>query len=230
MSKLTKCADCEKEISKNAKVCPNCGAKPKKTHPFTKLMALLGVLWMIGYATSGASNNNHVASPTPSAVQPQSGSSVSTPTPARENWTIRVDESKMDSSKSVFVSTDASNDIKYWIGSGNPSLIIRCVEKKTDVVFITGTSAQPEYGRYNEASVRIRLDDGKPATKYWTESTDNKALFASDPVGLAKKINQAKKLRLEFTPFNSNPQVAEFNVDGLSKYLPEVAKTCGWKL
>ena len=42
MAKLIKCRDCEHEISKRAKSCPNCGAPQKKrTSPVTKLLAVI---------------------------------------------------------------------------------------------------------------------------------------------------------------------------------------------
>ena len=42
MAKLIKCRDCEHEISKKAKSCPNCGAPQKaRTSPVTKLLAVI---------------------------------------------------------------------------------------------------------------------------------------------------------------------------------------------
>jgi len=42
MAKLIKCRDCEHEISKKAKSCPNCGAPQKaRTSPVTKLLAII---------------------------------------------------------------------------------------------------------------------------------------------------------------------------------------------
>ncbi len=38
MSKLVNCKDCGKEVSKNAKTCPNCGAKVKKGGVFLKIV------------------------------------------------------------------------------------------------------------------------------------------------------------------------------------------------
>lgn len=229
---LIKCSNCGKEISKNAKSCPSCGAKPKGTHPFTVLMAIIGVFWLIGYAVSGTTGSNTsvtspVSSPVPTSV---SNTSSMAKNAIQDNWTIDSGESKMDGSKTIYIGTQAVNTIHYWLGSKTPTLVLRCKEKTTDVIFDTGTSAQPEYGSYDEYTVRVRFDDDKPIKYKWSGSTDNKALFASGAVGFAKKISKSKAIKIEFTPFNSSLQIAEFNVDGLSKHLPELAKTCGWKL
>lgn len=42
MARLIKCRDCDHDISKKAKSCPNCGAPQKKrTHSVTKLLAII---------------------------------------------------------------------------------------------------------------------------------------------------------------------------------------------
>lgn len=82
---------------------------------------------------------------------------------------------------------------------------------------------------FDRITVRVRLDDNKPATQSWTESTDRKALFSSNAVALAKKIASSKRMIFEFTPFNSNTVTVIFNVEGLSVLLPEIAETCKLK-
>jgi uncharacterized protein (UPF0212 family) len=49
MAKLIKCITCSAEIAKNAKVCPHCGAKIKRTSTFTWLV-LIFILIAIGNA------------------------------------------------------------------------------------------------------------------------------------------------------------------------------------
>ena len=38
---LIECKECKKQISNKAKTCPHCGAKVKKTHPITILLAIV---------------------------------------------------------------------------------------------------------------------------------------------------------------------------------------------
>lgn len=56
MSKLVPCKECGHQISKRAKTCPGCGAKPKRTSPVAVLLAILLIPGMIISMTSGNSN------------------------------------------------------------------------------------------------------------------------------------------------------------------------------
>jgi hypothetical protein len=58
-SKTLECRTCEKEVSKNAKICPHCGEEnpANKTSAFTWTVAVVGVLWMIGHFGSSGSTN-----------------------------------------------------------------------------------------------------------------------------------------------------------------------------
>lgn len=58
-SKILACPACEKEVSKEAKTCPNCGEKnpAKKTSPFTWLIAVCAVIWMIGHFGSNGGSS-----------------------------------------------------------------------------------------------------------------------------------------------------------------------------
>lgn len=149
----------------------------------------------------------------------------------RSKWSIQRSSSAMDDSKTVSLILDADNYIDaYYNKSEKPTLIIRCRENKTEIYIRTNVSANPELGLYNEFTVRIRLDEGKPFKQRWSESTDGKALFAPRSIALAKKISQSKIMLFEFTPYNSNSQLADFDVQGLEPYLKELAETCNWKL
>lgn len=58
--KLINCSDCAKEISKNAKTCPNCGAKNKKKSGAAGLIALLlvGLFLMASFNVGSEVNSS----------------------------------------------------------------------------------------------------------------------------------------------------------------------------
>ena len=146
-------------------------------------------------------------------------------------WTIHNSTSAMDDSDTVFLKLLAENSIKNWINDTSlPFLIIRCLENKTDVYINTGVSANPELGLYNQFTVRIRFDDKKAFKQRWSESTDGKAMFAPKPIALAREINKSSRMLFQFTPYNSDPQIVEFDVENVEDFLKEVASTCNWKL
>lgn len=135
----------------------------------------------------------------------------------------------MDDSHQISLHLSAEAPIDGWLAHETPSLILRCKEHKTDLYIVTNMAAQPEYGSLEAHTVRIRLDDGAAREQEWTESTDDKALFAPEPIALARRMARASRLRFQFTPFNASSQTAEFNLTGLMKILPRLASTCGWR-
>ena len=146
-------------------------------------------------------------------------------------WKTSYAESEMDDSKTIIIYLEAENYVfGYPNKSYQPKLFIRCLENQTQVYISLGMSPNPEYGKFNSATVRIRLDNEKPFKQTWKESTDGKALFAPKAISLAKKLNKSDKMLFEFTPYNSNPQLVELDVRGLEPYLMELSKTCNWKL
>lgn len=149
---------------------------------------------------------------------------------APENWAMDEDTSEMDGSATVVLTALADADIQGWSTSVRPSLIVRCREGKTDVYVATGVQANPEYGHYQEVTVRYRLDESSPRRQLWNESTSGEALFAPEPVALARALAGASQFRFEFTPFQASAQTVTFAVSGLETKLARVADSCHWHI
>lgn len=64
MSKLIACKDCGNQVSKNAKICPNCGAKVKKGISLWGILGLFIVIGIIGNIVNPKSNNTNSVSTT----------------------------------------------------------------------------------------------------------------------------------------------------------------------
>lgn len=152
--------------------------------------------------------------------------SAETPGPV-DMWMIREGRSSMDDSPQVTLSLIAENEVQGWLQSQFPVLYVRCKEGRIDTFIETGLSTNPELGRYDEYTVRLRFDNGKPIIQRWSESTDNKALFAPNGLSAARMIAKADRMLFEFTPFNARPAIAEFKVAGLASKLDKVTAACG---
>ena len=64
---LIKCKECNHDISKKAKKCPNCGApNKKKTSVFTWLLIIIISIWFIGLFSSAPTSTRSKTSSTPS--------------------------------------------------------------------------------------------------------------------------------------------------------------------
>jgi hypothetical protein len=113
-----------------------------------------------------------------------------------------------------------------------PTLIIRCQKRKTELYVITHTPVKTSYDSDYDAlgsRIRTRFDGGKPASEYWSESTDHSAVFAPNPISLARKLSRTKRWLVEFTPYDAAPVSTNFHTEGLDSVLGKVATTCKWK-
>jgi type VI secretion system protein VasI len=152
------------------------------------------------------------------------------PEPSKGKWEGGAqDASAMDDTPTVAYTLDAENEISGWLARNRPTMIVRCRERKTEAYVTSGMSAQPELGEYQRHTVRLRFDDEQATSQLWSQSTNNEALFAPSGVALAKRLAKTKRLRLQFTPFNANAQVVEFETAGFDQVIDEIAKPCGWK-
>ncbi|WP_425399900.1 hypothetical protein [Aeoliella sp.] len=118
-------------------------------------------------------------------------------------WRLERSRSPLDDSETVILYLNANEPIQAWLKSSVPTLFIRCKENKTEIYIRTETAANTEYGKYNSATVRLRLDKNPAFKQTWSESTDKEALFAPGSIALAKKLAKAETLTFEFTPFTS---------------------------
>jgi hypothetical protein len=73
-------------------------------------------------------------------------------------------------------------------------------------------------------TLRIRIDAWPAETDYWYESTDDTSLFATDAALLMNRFVGTRRVRIEFTPFQSSPQVATFEVRGFAGRLQTLRK------
>ena len=166
------------------------------------------------------------ASPTKEVTHPVNES------PASNGWHVNRTVSPMDDSKILILSVSADRPITVW---GNkeytPQLVIRCKEYKISLFVLTGSPPEPEYGKYNEVTVRYRLDKKPPEHDIWGVSTDKKGLVISDSaLTLAMILRMSdvnvKTFTFEFTPFHSSPVTSTFKMEGLNDYYDEFMKAC----
>jgi hypothetical protein len=200
-------------------------------------LGALGLLGFVGLIALGASVDSATRQASSDTTASFSGDTAdfsaagdSTPAAPPENLAIEEDTSEMDGSATVVLTALADADIQGWSRSVRPSLIVRCREGKTDVYVATGVQANPEYGHYQEVTVRYRLDETPPRRQVWGESTSGEALFAPEPVTLARALSRASQFRFEFTPFQASAQTVSFAVSGLETKLARVADSCHWHI
>jgi hypothetical protein len=128
--------------------------------------------------------------------------------------------------KTAVMEVAAERPVAVWNDTVTPLLIVRCMDKRTDVFVYTETAARIEAEDENH-TVKIALDDDAASHERWPDSVEHDALFAPDGASLARRLMTAGTLRFSFTPHNAAPVTAVFNVHGLAEQLKPVAKHCG---
>ena len=131
-----------------------------------------------------------------------------------------------DGSKLLTLQVAAVREVQVLRQHIRPVLAVRCLSRRTEVFVALGTSANIEGGDTNK--VTVQLDEATPASEQWLRTDTYQELFAPDGVALARQLAGASLMRFTFTPFNSRPVVAEFNVKGFDEHVGTVARTCGW--
>jgi type VI secretion system protein VasI len=146
-------------------------------------------------------------------------------------WVVRTETSPIDDSTNVYLSLAANNFVQGWLESHTPKLMIRCKENKTEAFVVTGMQATlgrlGDYGgQYYDAT--IRFDKNKATDIEMSGSTDGKALFFSDAIGIVKQMMTHQSLLFQFTPFNASPVMTTFDIRGLKDAIKPLRKECHW--
>ena len=132
------------------------------------------------------------------------------------------------SRKSLAIELPAVRAVHVWTRDVKPLLVVRCVDRSTDVFVYTQSAARME-PQDGDHTVRLTLDDGGEVSERWPDSEEHDALFARDGAAFAQRLMRARTLRFGFTPHNADPVVARFEVAGLAELLEPAARECGWK-
>lgn len=149
-----------------------------------------------------------------SAPKPQPSAAAETkaaPAPEKpaSNWVKDEKANVMDNTKEISLVTSAVGDV-------GGTLLIRFKGKQLDAYVATKEVVDDE-----RAGVRIKFDDGEPARQVWGRSTDYRAVFSPDPVGLITKLETSKKFYIEYRPYQKVAETIIFDVSGLEPLLPQ---------
>jgi hypothetical protein len=96
------------------------------------------------------------------------------------------------------------------------TLVIRFKGKELDAYVST-----PEIVDDEKANVRIKFGDAEPVRQTWSRSTDYRAIFSPDPVGLITRLESNSKFMIEYRPYQKMPDTIIFSVSGLTPLLPQ---------
>lgn len=146
-------------------------------------------------------------------------------------WTERIETSKIDDTKSVFLTVQSKEIIDCGWNNGQRIILrLRCLENTTALVISTGCHmTSSRYSDYGD--VTYRLDTDKARTVGMQESTNNRSLGlwrGATAIPVIKQMFGKKQLIARMTPYGENSFTATFDISGTEKAVEPLRKACGW--
>lgn len=142
------------------------------------------------------------------------------------NWGINADDDEFNGNKNVYF---YNKSLDSFTGDFNlkhtPVMTVRCKDNKTEVII----NFDVVMSCMSNKKIGLKFDNEKPYFESWSPSTDCKAMFASNPVKLLKKMADKKKLIVKFTPFQRGDINVSFNLTGIDKVKDKIAGVCHWR-
>jgi Zn finger protein HypA/HybF involved in hydrogenase expression len=216
MAQLIQCKDCGNQISKNAKSCPNCGAKNKRTSVITWLaLVFIGLpfLWSI---FSGASNSSKPLE----AVEKNSTTSASVEPLVVENWAYDQSKDGMRDSVTYYATNTSSNSIDLdfpYNGGTQLTIVIRNTDSNGNEIMLITDNGQL-WCEYNNCYMSAKFDDGEvkryPLAKAAAGSSETMFLDNSTK-DFIQNLKLSKAAMIEIGFFSHGKQQFEFKTNGL---------------
>jgi hypothetical protein len=141
---------------------------------------------------------------------------------------IKSDFYDNNSSTSMTIIKEAPVSINVWPNIENtPSIIIRCVSNKPEVIFYIGSSFDIE-NEHKAAEIILTIDKAKLPKQYWKENYQFTGAIAPDPYKLLKIFYNASNIEVSFRPFNREPTRIILDIFGIKQHLEEFSTYCDW--
>lgn len=222
MSKLISCKDCGHQVSKNAKSCPNCGAKIKKTSILLWIvLAFIGIPFFAGVFGIGADNNpdaatsNNTSTPLADIEEPQE---VVEPAIAGWNYDSFVDDMRGSTTyTAIAVSKNSVNLESPYSGGTNLSIVIRHSDELNNEVLVVTNNGQL-WCEYRDCIMTVKFDDKGveeyPMSRAAAGSSEAMFLDGSEEAFI-NQLKDSKTTMLEIGFFNNGNQQFTFDTADL---------------
>ena len=184
------------------------------------ILILTLLLGAIGCNSSGSSSSQPAPSPSSAKSEPGGSSATSTAVPAEkkpEEWVRSEKTDQMDGHKSVSLTLNSKNNIRYFTGGESPASITLTCDKDVTVVL------QP--GAPNEL-VRYKFDASATEAVRWFGN--RQMMLSSVDSAMLGQWMRAKTFKIEFTPDSATTQIAIFDLRNL-KELIQQEKVCNFR-
>lgn len=220
-SKLIKCKDCDREISKNAKTCPGCGAKNKKK---TSLLSWVILGLFVCFIIASANKGKEITQNAQQRVA--SGQTAGTPF-ITGIWSYSHSSDPMSNGVTHTAAIQSLNTVNFtfpYAGEQHANLVIRTHPKHGKDVIFGIQQGQLLCNDYDGCNVSVRFDDAEAVTYKANSAADHstETIFLSNYSGFIDRMMKAKRVRIAVNVYQEGTPVFEFDVSKFDKnqYLP----------
>lgn len=155
---------------------------------------------------------------------------VSEPVSISGVWNVRVENSQLDDSKSVFMQVISEEPLRGRFGSMEyGSMMIRCRENTTSVFIFFGGHFMADI--QGKGRVDYRIDSAPPRNVNMAASNDNNALGlwrGNQSIPFIRSLFGGDRLLVRATPFSESPVEMIFNIGGLEDQIAPLREACNW--
>ena len=225
---MTKCKECQTEISTTADACPKCGAKQVRTSGCAKVVlwfiGIVVALAAIGQCSSPSTSTTDTSSISPSA-SPISSSTPAIPPPPLEpgaQWNYQQDSDPMTSAVTRYAQVTSSNTVEFqrpYSGAQHATLLLREHPRHGKDVIMSIERGQILCRSYEDCNVLVRFDDQKPVTYPGVGPADGSSenVFIRNYSKFLANLKKAKRVRISTEIYQQSSPVFEFDVSGFNE-------------
>ncbi len=145
------------------------------------------------------------------------------------DWSVRIETSKIDDSKNVFLTLYSEEQTNCRYKSGRHSFHVACRENQTNMWVIFGQCFMSSI--QGKGRVTYRLDSEKSATRNFRESNDNMALglwSGGTAIPFLKEMIGHDRIIVRATPFSDSTVTGEYNISGLGEAVQPLREARNW--
>ncbi len=224
---MTKCKECQTEISTTADACPKCGAKQVHTSGCAKV-----VLWFIGIIVAlAAIGQCSSPSTSPTDTSSTSSSSSQEPTPPAtppappvpgSQWSYNQESDAMTSAVTRYARVTSTNTVNFqrpYSGDQHATLLLREHPRHGKDVIMSIEQGQILCRSYEDCNVLVRFDEQKPATYSGVGPSDGSSehVFIRNYSKFLANLKKAKRVRISAEIYQEGAPVFEFDVSGFDE-------------
>lgn len=146
------------------------------------------------------------------------------------SWNVRIENSQLDDSKSVFMNVPSDEPLRGRFGSMEyGTLFVRCRENTTSVFVVFGGHFMSDI--QGKGRVDYRIDTASPQNVNMTASNDNNALGlwrGNQAIPFIRSLFGSERLLVRATPFSESSVEMTFNITGLEDQIQPLREACNW--